>query len=185
MSIEALLAKQAITEQIYRYCRGTDRMDYALTRSVWHADGTVDFSMGTGNAPDYPDLPPPVPIEMHLDWAWKARLRWDRNSHQATNILIELDGDHAVSETASIAMLQRKGEDAMLVSDLFWGRWLDRWSCRDGLWAIDHRQAVTDACSQTVIPADFPANAATAASRRDDSDPSYALSSFVPDAKLG
>jgi hypothetical protein len=173
-----LLAKQAITEQIYRYCRGTDRMDYALTRSVWHEDGTVDFSMGLGVA-GYPDMPPPIPVGLHLDWAWQARLRWDRTSHQATNILIDVSGASAVSETCSISVLRRsEGEDSH-VSDLFWGRWLDRWSLRGERWAIDHRQAVTDTCSQILTPADLPANVVAAASRRDRQDPSYSYSDFA------
>jgi len=38
-----LLAKQAITEQIYRYCRAMDRVDSELGKSVWHADGLADY----------------------------------------------------------------------------------------------------------------------------------------------
>src|SRR5438477_89804 len=37
--LETLAAKQAITEVIYRYCRGLDRMDRALALSVWHPGG--------------------------------------------------------------------------------------------------------------------------------------------------
>ena len=36
--LEALLDKQAITEVIYRYCRGIDRFDFELVKSCFHAD---------------------------------------------------------------------------------------------------------------------------------------------------
>jgi hypothetical protein len=39
LALVELLAKQAITEQIYRYCRAMDRIDSDLGRSVWHSDG--------------------------------------------------------------------------------------------------------------------------------------------------
>ena len=41
-AVEELLAKQAIREVIYRYCRGLDRMDRALALSCWHPGGTAD-----------------------------------------------------------------------------------------------------------------------------------------------
>ena len=47
---EELAAKQAITEVIYKYCRGLDRMDRELADTVWHPDGTADYGnfQGTG-----------------------------------------------------------------------------------------------------------------------------------------
>ena len=44
--------RQAITDLIYRYCRSMDRADAELGYSVWHPDGTADYSaqffQGTG-----------------------------------------------------------------------------------------------------------------------------------------
>jgi hypothetical protein len=43
-SLDVLLAKNAIHEQMCNYCRAADRsMDVHLFRSVWHGDGTMDY----------------------------------------------------------------------------------------------------------------------------------------------
>src|SRR2546423_5558199 len=89
--LETLVAKQAITEVIYRYCRGLDRMDRDLAVSVWHPGGAADYGddmyVGTG--------------EGFIDWVWKQHALFERHSHQITNILIEVDVDseRAVSES--------------------------------------------------------------------------------------
>ena len=54
------------------------------------------------------------------------------------------------------------------------GRYLDRWSRRDGRWAIDHRQFVQDL--QRTHDAD-PMKPDEGQSRRDRSDPSYNIPS--------
>ena len=41
--LEVLLAKQAIRDQLSRYCRGLDRMDKEMAYAVWHEDGTADY----------------------------------------------------------------------------------------------------------------------------------------------
>ena len=47
---QALLHRQAILETLYRYCRGVDRMDRALTRACWHAVASADYrGMFTGD----------------------------------------------------------------------------------------------------------------------------------------
>ncbi|WP_292930988.1 nuclear transport factor 2 family protein [Novosphingobium sp. PASSN1] len=172
-----LAAKQAISEQIYRYCRGLDRMDLELALSVWHDDGTVDF--GAVASPDTGLATAAIPVRDHFARAWPYREQFFAHSHQATNILIDLHGDTAVSETASISILQRKLENGDIAQDLYWGRWLDRWSFRSGRWALDHRQAVLD-CH---MPAQFAPgplnNPQTSLSRRDRTDPSYTMSAFA------
>jgi hypothetical protein len=49
------------------------------------------------------------------------------------------------------------------------GRYLDRWSRRDGVWAIDERRFVTDMQSSAAV------DAKPGAGRRDSTDPSYEL----------
>jgi hypothetical protein len=170
--LDLLIAKQAITEQIYRYCRAIDRMDYNLILTVWHPDGTVDFSDGTAD-PNYAPGPPPVPFKAHFDWAWPFRASFLTHSHQSTNILIDVDGDRAGSETTSISLLQKQLPDGRIQHNLFWGRWLDRWSRRDGRWAIDHRQAIMDCYAPYEFQA-APLNSPDGhSSRRDRNDPSY------------
>jgi hypothetical protein len=59
-----------------------------------------------------------------------------------------------------------------IVDTLSRGRYLDRWSRRDGAWAIDHRIHITDFTSMHELPTNEWA-AGSPRSRRDVSDPSY------------
>jgi hypothetical protein len=161
--IQQVFDKQAITEVIYNYCRGLDRMDRELASTVWHGGGTADYGaymfQGTG--------------EGFLDWVWVQHEGVDRHSHQISNILIEVDGDRAVSEAYVTAALRTRPRDGASFDIVNRGRYVDRWSRREGRWAIDHRRYVEDFTNLTPV-ADSPMTATTqAASRRDRSDPSY------------
>jgi hypothetical protein len=167
--VAELVAKQEITEVLYRYCRGLDRMDRALADTVWHVDGTADYvGMFDGTADGF------------LDWVWVQHEALYRHSHQITNILIEVDGDRAASEAyVTVALRIKAGEDRTDIVSR--GRYLDRWSRRDGRWAIDARVYVEDL--QSVTPLGPVASAdASPASRRDREDPSYAVLGRAPTA---
>jgi hypothetical protein len=175
--LSVLIAKQAISEQIYNYCRGLDRMELELALACWHPDGTADFS--SGGSKNAGLAPSAVPIADHFNRAWGYRLQFLCHSHQATNILIKVRGDRARSETASISVLQRRLEDGRIGQDIYWGRWLDTWSLRDGRWAIDHREAVLDCHMPSIIDGAAFGDPEGRKSRRDKADPSYALLAFA------
>src|ERR1700722_1393714 len=84
-AIEALLAKQAITEVLYRYCRAFDRIDDALALTVWHPDGTCNYSNRSGT--------PDMLFRDYLGRSSTARTAFLNHSHQVANILIELDSE--------------------------------------------------------------------------------------------
>jgi hypothetical protein len=162
--LQELAAKQAITEAIYRYCRGYDRMDADLALSVWHAGGTVAY----GNRYD-------GPAADYIGPSWEYRRGLSGFSHQVGNILIALRGDRAASESYVTASLQFPPKDGIIVEDVWRGRYLDRWSRRDGRWGIDHRLFVADSYAQTSYPAERLDPSFLALSRTDRDDPSYAL----------
>jgi SnoaL-like domain len=169
-------AKLAITEVLYRYCRALDRMDRVLADTIWHPGGTADYG---------PTFQGPAAGLLDTMWAGHAKLLG--HSHQVTNVLIEVRGDRAASEayvTGTLWDLTATGAMSQLVAV---GRYLDRWSRRDGRWAIDHRQFIYDAVF-TPAPADPTAPSASVfrqlaarrdprqtAGRRDPGDPSYEL----------
>ena len=159
-AVQDLLDKDAIREVIYRYSRGLDRMDKEMAYSVWHPDGTAlyyNIFEGTGHG--------------FVDWVWEAHEAMESHSHQMTNILIQLDGDKAVSETYALVTLRSNPNAEGKQSEIFTrSRYLDRWSKRDGRWAIDHRTHVMDL--QTVDGVSQPGDAE---SRRDQKDPSFQL----------
>jgi hypothetical protein len=161
-------AKQAITEVIYRYCRALDRMDRPLADTVWHPDGTADYGITYRG-----------PAAGLLDVFWTNHAKLLGHSHQVTNILIEVDGARAGSESYAVGTLWQIAEPGILSTMITIGRYLDRWSCRDGVWAIDHRRFVYDA-SFAAPPGVGELGRLAAerdprqsASRRDRGDPSY------------
>lgn len=159
-AVRELLAKQAIREVLHRYCRGVDRMDRPLTRACWHAAGTADYQgMFTGD------------VEALLDWMWKLHDGMQGHSHQMTNMLIEIAGERAVSETYVTVTLRTKPGREPVRDILARGRYVDRWSERDGRWGIDHRLFLND--WMTSLPVGT-APVSPTVGRRDPSDASYA-----------
>lgn len=51
--VQTLLDQQAVYEVLVRYCRGVDRCDEELLRSVYHADAYDDHGYWKGNGQDF------------------------------------------------------------------------------------------------------------------------------------
>ena len=160
-SVESALAdRQAVTELIYRYCRSVDRLDVALGHSVWHEDGVADYgaSVYQGNGRGV------------IDFICAQHGKTLHHSHQVTNILIDLDGDRAGSESYAIATLRvRRGEK--LLQMMVWSRYIDSWSRREGRWGLDRRVAIRDfdEIREVVAMGDYDVGS------RNRGDPSYAV----------
>jgi hypothetical protein len=147
----------AITDQIYRYCRSVDRLDVPLGHRVFHPDSYADFGSYKGSGRGW------------IDFICTEHLKFLHHSHQVTNIIIETAGSRAGSESYVTATL-RSQEGAKVVQRQFWARYVDAWSRRDGLWAIDRRECVIDLSSCTEVT-----SLGEYKSRRDASDPSYGV----------
>lgn len=156
--LSAVADRQAITDQIYRYCRAMDRIDRELGYSIWHHDGTADYGSevfaGSGRG--------------FVDHVCAQHEQLLVHSHQVTNVVIEVSGDTAASEAYVTARLRvaRGGKVDQIV---VLSRYLDRWSKRAGRWAIDHRTTVMDMGEvREVVPMHQQERG-----RRDRTDPSY------------
>jgi hypothetical protein len=158
--VAELAAREAIRRQLHNYCRAMDRRDDELGYAVWHDDGTTDFGADIfqGRGRDF------------VDHVSRSHLRRTVHSHQIASVGIDVDGDRAASEAYATVRL-RTYANGRWTEELYLGRYLDRWSCRDGRWAIDHRTWVLDfeEMDRPVHPT------LPIASKRDDSDPSYAV----------
>ena len=148
-----------ITQQIYRYCRAMDRRDIALGYSVFHDDAVTDYGDGFYNGTGHG----------FVDWVTALHgSSFLTHSHQMTNILIEVAGDRAASESyAVVALRQQDGETVNQISS--WCRYLDIWSRRGGRWAIDKRTIILD-LSEVRPVTEF---GGASRGRRDRTDPSY------------
>lgn len=155
--VRVLADKQAITEQLYNYARAMDRIDNALGYTVWHEDGTADYGAifnGTGRG--------------FVDWVSTTHARMLSHAHRVSNPLITVDGDRAASEAYVHATLRFEEEGKQRQVSAF-GRYLDRWSKRNGRWAIDHRTYVQDMDDVR----DVGPQVIGGWGRRDREDPSY------------
>ena len=127
-----LLAKQEITEVLYRVSRGTDRGDPDLYASCFHEDGEDFHGLVNG---------PVAKIVANLSKA--THLVYSQ--HAITNVLIDLDGDSATVESCFDAAHQARREDGRLEDEFIRGRYLDRFERRDGgPWKIARRVVVWD-----------------------------------------
>jgi hypothetical protein len=131
--VRGLLDRQAITEQINRYCRAVDRLDIPLGHSVFHEDATANYgeSLYQGDGRGV------------IDFICASHLLTLNHSHQVCNSIIALDGDHAGSETY-FHSATRLMQDSKVMQIRVWGRYLDNWSRRNGQWRIDNRLTLFD-----------------------------------------
>lgn len=161
MIVETELADRlAIAEQLANYARAMDRMDHELGYSVWHEGGTAHYGamfQGTGRA--------------FIDWVCESHAPMISHVHRISNILITIDGGTAASETYVHATLRFEQEGVLRQGSVF-GRYLDRWSRRDGRWAIDHRDYVQDMDELRDLG---PPLVGAFGGTRDRKDPSYAI----------
>jgi hypothetical protein len=159
-TLQEVADRQAITELIYRYCRSVDRLDIPLGHSIWHEDGRADYGaavyQGDGRGV--------------IDFICAQHLHTLHHSHQVSNILIDLHGDRAGSESYVTAALRvRRGEQLVHMS--VWGRYIDQWSRRDGRWGLDKRVSIRDFDEVRPVTAMYEHDTG----RRDRSDPSYTV----------
>jgi hypothetical protein len=148
--------RMAITDQLYRYCRSVDRLDVPLGHRVFHPDSRADFGIYKGTGRGW------------IDFICQEHRKFLHHSHQVTNIVIDVMGDRAGSESYVTATLRARDGDKLMQRQ-FWARYVDQWSRRDGNWAIDRRECVIDFASI----AEVQALGDHQRSRRDDGDPSY------------
>lgn len=132
--LRAVLDQQAIEDQMARYIQAVDRCDIELLKSVFHADGVVDFGVYAGNAWEFCDQNIPF-IKANLEMGW----------HRFSTVSIELDGDRAKAESymlGNAAMKMPDSEALVNCPDVM--RYLDAWEKRDGVWRLYSRDLILD-----------------------------------------
>jgi hypothetical protein len=121
--------REAIYAQLARYCRGVDRRDDALLRSVYWPDAYDHHGVYQGDVDGFIDF-------VHDE----VQARFRCTMHKLGNALIEISGDEARCETYAIGHHVRE-HDGRDVDDLVMGiRYLDRFERRGGEWRIARRE---------------------------------------------
>ena len=155
VTIETLIAKQEIRDQLSRYCRGLDRMDKELTLSCWHEGGTDNHGpLFNGTAEEF------------VEWVWPIHDAMAGTQHTINNILIDLDGDRAGSESYYTVYL-RTASKSGFVDIVGGGRYCDTFEKIDGIWRIRHRESISDWLQQFEI-AETDTSAAIPSNKRDN-----------------
>jgi hypothetical protein len=163
-ALQDLLDRAAIREVLARYCRAADRCDEELLRSCYHAGALDRHGRFAGPAADFA--------------AWVIgvqRASSITTQHAVSNVVIELAGTTAWVESAFMATHVRpagEGCDEPFL-DTFWGRYVDRFDKRDGVWAIASREVIHDWSERRACGPPMPHVDAYRAGRRDRGDPSY------------
>lgn len=132
-AVQRLLDKQEIAEVLYRRARAGDRADADLAHTCYHPGATERHGMFDGEAADFIDR---VSFTRPREGSPIKGMH-----HVVANILVDFAGpDEAFVESYHVAWCQMTdGTDATIG-----GRYLDRFSRRDGRWAIAHRDVIFD-----------------------------------------
>lgn len=139
--IDELLAREAIRDCLYRYCRGIDRADEAALTSAYWPDGTDNHGPYEGSAKGF------------VDWAMKVLPHMDRSIHQIHNILIEFREGGAAVESYFSAFQRQPGADGQMQQLDMKGRYLDWFVKRGEEWRILNRTVVFDWVENMPLPA--------------------------------
>lgn len=129
--IDSYIERQQIHDLLFSYCRGIDRMDVELVRSCYHQDAIDEHGSFKGNVDEF------------IDWCWRLLSRYSMTMHYISNILVEIDGHRALSESYGTAV--HRGDKQYPERNLVVGfRFVDVMEKRSGQWRIMRRVATTE-----------------------------------------
>jgi hypothetical protein len=129
-AVQDIQDRQAILDCIYRYCRGVDRFDADLLRTVYHDDALDEHGKFVGNGEEF------------IAWAVGQHSRSHLSTqHCILNHRCEIDGATAHAETYFMFVsMNRKGPPLNMNG----GRYVDRLERRCGEWRIAARVCLRD-----------------------------------------
>ncbi len=130
--LQALLDRQACEDVLIRYGRTLDWLDEAGQTACYWPDAVIDYGFFKGTAEDW------IPVVMGLEAA--SPRRW----HMTSGIIVEVNGDKAISECYGLSMGASKNEQGELIAAVFGGRYLDELEKREGEWRLSKRTYIAD-----------------------------------------
>lgn len=138
-TVEQLCAIEACREAARRYSYGLDRLDGDVMKSAYWPDAIDEHGRYNGNAWDFCDYC----VESHDKWTWTM--------HSIYTHRVEIDDDLVNGRGEAYCITHLFDGDARMMST-WYGRYQDRYECRDGEWRIAHRVCVHHANTQEHVP---------------------------------
>jgi ketosteroid isomerase-like protein len=129
-----LADREAIRDCLYRFAHAIDRCDGELSETTFWPDASADYDSALQFATSDAVHGFMLPI-------WKGMFP---SKHMMGNILIEIDGDTAYSETYHHSFDSGKNPDGSEYERISSGRYLDRFEKREDEWRVIHRIHVLD-----------------------------------------
>lgn len=129
--MQELLDRIALADLVALYCRGCDRRDFDLVRSLYHDDAIDDHGAMFRGGPDE-----------FVAWLPTAMAPWELTVHSVSNSLFAIQGDEAEGEHHVLAYHRTFPPERC--EYIVHGRYLDRYSRRGGRWKFSHRSLVFD-----------------------------------------
>ena len=141
-ALSALISKEEIRELALLYCRGVDRKDGALLRTLYTRDGTdTHGDTFDGSAEDYVRF---------LEGAF-PHMRY--SGHHVCNHLVSVAGDEGEGEVYAIAYHIIPDGKGGWLEDFGLVRYIDRYRREEGRWRFAQRVVSYDVRSQRPVPA--------------------------------
>lgn len=141
-ALRQIVDRHEIQDVLSNYARGVDRGDWDLVRSTYHVDAHDDHIGYRGD------------VDGLIAWLDQRFADVDNSAHFLGNCLIEFAGpDVALVETYFVSSRVRVPDGAADpkasprdgLCRQAWGRYLDRFERREGVWSIARRRVVIDA----------------------------------------
>lgn len=186
-TLQACADRGAIENLLGLYCRGIDRLDLDLLKSVYHPDAIDDHGLIRANGHEF--------AERIIELLGQVCVY---TQHSVTHAVIEIDGERATSESQYFGFHTIAAEEASIASFfgpayleeqrqsgnlerrheyLCGGRYLDVLHKRDGQWRIFLRTITNEwsVCRPESVVSDGIAAAVHVPGSRDRRDPVYHL----------
>jgi hypothetical protein len=126
------VAKAQIGRLLLDYCRGVDRVDLDLVRSVYHADAVDHHTGFEGGVDDF------------IVWLDDVLGNFAGTMHFVSNQVVDVVGERAVSECYAMAVHWGTPPGDPTKNFTCGTRYVDRWEARNGTWGIVQRWAARE-----------------------------------------
>ncbi|MDG2002197.1 MAG: nuclear transport factor 2 family protein [Novosphingobium sp.] len=169
--LQEMLDQFRIRKVLAEYCRGSDRADEALMRSVYAEDSWDDHGIVQADGAEFSR----VMCQMVVDTT-------DTMSHTLGQSLITVDGDEAGAETYFIAVALDGEADGKPCCNQLGGRFVDKLVREAGEWKVKHRVVMRDWSVAIPVTTDWESSKTLRPGERSGADHSYEVFGTVHNA---